>query len=187
VKERLVLDCDGVLVNFNNYINRVINEELGTSYRYWDYKTWNIKDCLGKEAAKIMYREMDKGDVWINSPMYPKVNYYVKKLANRYDIFIVSSLPEKFVDLRIEWLNKNKIPFNRFYRADSVYNKTGIMKEIGAVVAIEDNSEVCSQILKAGIDCYMIQRPWNQDIPYVVRSGWKHIFESVMYRHPRRF
>ena len=184
-RERLGLDCDGVLSNFARFTLARINRELGTSLRLRDWRPIVSDDPLVKAAAAIVWRMMGDPEIWAQVPPYPGTARRVAALRERYDIYVVTAMPPQFADVRAEWLLRHGVPHERLVAVDDPAEKVGVAQELGLCAFVEDLAPTAEDMAAAGIESYLVRRPWNAELPLkngVRRGTWGQILARLLGR-----
>ncbi len=184
-RERLGLDCDGVLADFSRYCLARINRELGTAYRARDWPNFMADESLGKVVGAIVWRLMDQPDLWAAVPPYPGTARRVATLRERYDIYVVTAIPTQFREVRAEWLTRHGVACEGLVAVASPDEKATVAAELGLCAFVEDLVPTAEQLAAQGIASYLVRRPWNDHLPLrdgVRRGTWAQILPSLLRR-----
>ncbi|MHB1006322.1 MAG: hypothetical protein ACYC3S_11900 [Chloroflexota bacterium] len=184
-RERLGLDCDGVLANFASYMLVRLNKELGLNLRVPDWRPQPAEDDLGKAIEAAVWRMMDGTDLWSALAPYPGTARRVAALRERYDIYVVTAIPGRFAPVRAEWLSRHGVAHEGLVTVDTLEAKAGVARELGLCAFVEDVASTAEQLAAAGVDSYLIHRPWNADYPLkagVRRGRWDRVLNWLLSR-----
>jgi len=137
------------------------NEELGTRLKLDDIDSWASWMKLGVTKDQF-YRLLDSAwDDWENVPPTEKgLAGKVARIQSLGTVDIVTGRSRRTVESARNWLQKEKIPFERFVRVQGVRDKAYLDYD----VYIDDAPDLMPMIsrnpAKHGI---LYQRPWNRD------------------------
>lgn len=172
---KIFIDCDGVIVDFESNISRVVNAlwpgRIEPGYRPPD---WDYSDKLNKSDWAAVWSEVRLlPDFWLRAqPIYQNVKdlkTWLKESPGHELFFITSRIPtgDVYPDAQTKlWLH--------------IY---GILQDGMRVIAVSRPEEKRYQILKHRIDigiddyaptvadlntipthsCFLLSQPWNQD------------------------
>ena len=166
-KLRVGFDLDGVLYNFGESVQRYL-EATGrghiwksgpTPAPFWDfYKDWGWS---GKEFVAFCNEGADAGYIF-TGPVRPNAVETVKAVkALGHTVVIITDrafgkTPEVSHKHTREWLAQHEIPYDELYfSADKTISPTDIF--------IEDKWENFQAIRKAGTECWLVNRAWNDN------------------------
>lgn len=89
-KKKLLIDVDEV-ISENTFLDEV-NAFLGTSYKMEDFTTYYIDDVLGSDENKQKFYESIKNkDMYVDSKIFDGAVDVLKKLNEKYDLYICSA------------------------------------------------------------------------------------------------
>lgn len=169
----LLLDCDGVLYQIEQFVLNVINQELGTSFTVEHITDWDWRLCLGEQAAAIFERLVQEPDCWHRGEPFPGVVADTQRLAEHYTLVVATAMWPEHAALREAWLARQGIPVLRCIVGE---DKVAAARSVGAVAAIEDNAPNASALARAGVRSYLVERPYNRNVPVdprVIRTTWQ--------------
>lgn len=108
---------------------------------------------------------------------------YIEKLAKDNEIIIITArFPgryEKIEQLTKEWLEENKVPYNKLIF--NAQDKVKIAKELGIDLFIDDSYTNCKEMAENGIRTFMMDSKvnCNYDIDNVTRVySWPHAYQE---------
>ena len=163
---RIGIDIDGVGFNFGDSCKRYL-DHIGQGHLwksgpnpepYWDFfKDWG---WTGSEFVDFCNRGADAGFIF-SGPMRPGYREMIDEIANMgHEIIIATdrpfgSTPDVSEKLTVDWLHEHEINYDELhFTAD----KTTANCEM----FIDDKVENHEALLAAGVDCYLLDRPWNR-------------------------
>jgi 5'(3')-deoxyribonucleotidase len=91
MKPRILLDADGVLVDFFTPAMAVVERLLGKKYTIEDFPTWDLFDVVGHEHEPACYVEYEKEGFCASFEPYPGAVEGVRRLREVGDICVVTS------------------------------------------------------------------------------------------------
>ena len=159
MNKSIVLDCDGVLADFEG----AFCEEFGYNSRhltpleerYPEYKD-DIELFVMSSAT---YENLDV------LPTGVKIARWAE--SEGFDIYVVSSRPSYTAQVTGLWLKRNRIPFH--FLEVGIYSKISEIIRIDPVLAVDDMLEVCWNCYRFQVYSMLMDSPWNQDkIPAVL-------------------
>lgn len=185
MKERIGIDCDGVLANLMRYAVDKANRKRGDRYyTVLQSRAFDIEESYDKAFVKFFYDLLREPKTWGAPAPYPGVGDYTRTLAQRYEIYVITAMPAEFLKIRCEWLARHEIPFDNCLSVEHGDLKVRMAKELGLVAFIEDKPTTAHQMASAGIESYMIRRPWNAQeiLPGVKLCSWPQAVNALMDR-----
>lgn len=162
------LDIDGVLCNVLDVILTELSEELGeprptdtTMLSYTNFETFfpHREQDLPSAISKVFAR----GSIFWAAKPYPGAAEFANKIPNLAGYITHRVL--KWEDATKLWLKQNGFPTAPIIfspRTDKSYD----VKKLFSTVFLDDNPTVVSKALIAGIDAYLLDRPYNQDVSH---------------------
>lgn len=132
-KQILALDCDGVILNYNQQFGiiyeKLFNKKLDIvnplSYHAEDY--FGIK--LSESEKKEFYKYFMK-DGWSNMQPFDNVKETIDELKKDFKIIIVTSMPSQAKEKRMNNLKKFEIHFDELYATGRSIKHSNPKKEI---------------------------------------------------------
>lgn len=169
----IVLDIDGVVANPFNELNFLIEKSNNESkdVSSWKSSSWFdvyndidpsiIEDCLNNE---ILYKNaIPFEDAW----------YWANYHSSFYDIMYLTARPEIMSPVTWGWFMDWDIP------ADFIVfqkNKVEFLVQLHLDVFVDDDAEIAQAAYDAGINAYLMDRPYNQsadiDPKIRIKSLW---------------
>lgn len=183
---RVGIDLDGVLFDFAESLRSYIRHaELDKTYNlckgeppdWYFYRHWGMTD---QEFVKYCHDGVDAGFVF-RGPARPNAKAALDRIRNLgHEIHIVTdrsfgSHPENSQKATYEWLYEHEIPFDTVTFSA---NKTVVPTDC----FVEDKLENYDALKAAGVDVYLINRPWNIDATeYINHKPRKRIKDIIEY------
>lgn len=175
MKEKILLDIDGVIADFYKEFASYINEHLGAGLDPDSEPEEYSMHRWGHDLPKnIVSRQIP---LWIQSggykriPIYPKAKEFVYILMDKYDVHIVTArigdfsvgLSQHMQDQirrdTLGWFKLHGIPANKVFFE---HEKIDFCKKHNIGVIIEDKIETAFNGAQEGMDVILINRGWNQ-------------------------
>jgi 5'(3')-deoxyribonucleotidase len=171
-KQIIAVDIDEVLSPLHDLFFAHHNEKYGTHYPIRDVGgSYYITDYSGDSHDEAM-RKIKQ---FVTSPEFAKVEplegatKVIEHLSAKYDLAIVTSRQDFYVDLTHRWLEKHfkgkfkHIFFTEYISGEGVkIPKSEFCLRIGASYMIEDNLEHAIECAAAGIEVLLFgDYPWN--------------------------
>lgn len=166
---RVGIDLDGVCYNFAASFRRYIISETGTKYnvpanddevdKWHFYRDWGIAD---EEFVQYCHNGVDDGVIFGWGPQRDQASEairFMKAFGNTIHIITDRSFgttPESSEIVTKRWLFDQGITYDTL---DFSADKTSVPTD----VFIEDKLDNYDALVAAGVDCYLVDRPWNQD------------------------
>ena len=111
-KKRIAIDMDDVMAAAGKKILHTYNTIIGTSHKDEDFTGKGYYEVLEEKHYHIIREEIFKPGFFRNMEVMPNAVEVIKKLHERFDIFIVSAATEfpNSLKEKIEWLEEH-FPF----------------------------------------------------------------------------
>jgi hypothetical protein len=178
---RVGFDIDGVMYDFAESLRQYMryfgydkkyNMCEGEVSKWHFYHDWGMTDA---EFVNHCHKGVDAGFVFAHGGTRdnsPDAVRFVKDLGHSVHIITdrsFGSTPERSHFATRQWLYLNDIPYDTLdFSADKTCRETDIF--------IEDKLENYDALVAAGVDCYLVSRPWNM-VPDDNRKRIKSIQE----------
>ncbi len=179
---------DGVL-KFHNY---QINELPAHKEDISDYYIFNIqKYNISKEDSITYFRAFL--DEWQRSedifPVKWAKEWLEKLKLEWWKIIIVTARRSEIKEFTIHRLNQHflwlwdEILFANHFTKDEI-TKSELCKQQGIHIMVEDNLEYAIDLAIAGIQTYLLDKPWNQKYekgtyPNIIKVSWREELSSI--------
>lgn len=168
---RLSFDMDGVMSNFTLLFINMLNSTFNRSFKESDWTTYN--GPFAPEEFKATWDKfLSTEDVWNKEPEYAE-NYYsgldIDMMNGAYNGYFVTRRSDSshiFGDASRStknWLNRHCIT-NYTAIICGHYNRVDLLKMLEIDAHIDDSESEWESLNYAGIPCYLIDRPYNQQV-----------------------
>lgn len=182
-KTKIFLDFDGVISDSITTIVRLYNEDYKDDPCYIpikpeDINTWGFKEC-NCATTKEMYKYFEDKRFFENIEfMTDTTYYYIKLMAQIFDVIICSAGTRKNLRLKEEFIKKifPKVKFlpvnSNKYKDKSHINMTdGIFVDDSAKNLVTSNAEYKI--------CYGKQYPWNEQWKGIRVYDWYELWTYI--------
>jgi uncharacterized HAD superfamily protein len=167
---KLGFDIDGITADMAIMMVELINERYGLSYDTTVFKDHNIHKNkyvddpeLNEEIAMCMRREIiENPSATTEIPVYEEAVEALRRLSRQHTIHHITSRPSNQYTATVEWLHKNKIPF------DTVH-VIGTDGKSGA--ALKTGKGRLGRSLN--LDFYIDDCAWHLDDMYRYKNRWR--------------
>ena len=194
-RKTIAVDLDEVLSAQNEAVRLFANKHYGhnhtpedylTEGEYWGY--WEVIWGVGKEEGlKRVAHFLDSGGLKGQKPI-PGAIDAIKKLETKFNLVIVTSREDKYMDITHKWLSEHfpdvfdHVRFTSMWGQKASAAKAKIVKEIKTSYLIDDNVGHCNSVAKEDIKALLFgDYGWNRKAklhPEVTRvRGWKEVLE----------
>lgn len=190
IRPRLGLDCDGVLADFAGYCLDLHNVRHGTALRHDDWTTWWPSDCFGEHAetvnAVIEEAIADPFGRCITAcrPI-PGAVECVRELAERFEIHVVTAIPEPLLELRIGWLLTHGFPIDAVW---SARDKCPLIEQLRILAFCDDKATTANQVVeRTGARSFLIETHSNRADPTIKkvrRATLRQATDLLLGRRP---
>jgi hypothetical protein len=187
-RERLGLDCDGVLSNFAVYTLARINRDMGLTLRVNDWRPIVEDSAIARQVGAAVFRMMEEDALWAGLPPYPATARRIAALRERYDIYVVTAISDRFAAVRGEWLARYGVVHEGLICVPQAEDKVQVARDLDLVAFVDDLAPVAALLAESGVDSYLVRRPWNADIAVnggVKRGRWDQILSWLLKRPAR--
>ena len=176
----IALDCDGVVMDFQAFCLAEINRQLGTSFTSADVTSWNHRECLGVDADRLTRDIVRDGRCVSDAEPYPGAAEQVARLADVYDVWIVTHMPREHHDRRRDWLDRHGFRVAGLISSEG--RKSEDCRRLGAFAFADDKPANVRDVHAAGILSYLIAQRYNegQAIPGVRRVTLEQMVNTVL-------
>lgn len=145
-KPIVLIDCDMVLLDFNQAIANTYEKVFHKKLKIIDnaaFKAINKYDfsSLPVEEQEFMKTVVHQYSFWENMPAMPGSVEFAKKLAEHFTLVVLTSMPIKFEQSRMQNLTNLGIPVSKVIAVARVHDqnpKKKLAEESGAVLFIDD-------------------------------------------------
>lgn len=187
-KQKIGVDLDEVLAELSPKLLEYHNDIYGTGFSIDDCEDFRLAILWGCSRNECTRRVHD----FYKSKYFKEVKPVkgskegIEYLANKYDLFVITSRPSWLEKETVEWVEKyfpNKfkdiILTNQVSIKEEMRTKSEVGKELGISYLIDDHVEYLMDSYDNGIKIIAFDMPWNRktDLPdEVIRiSNWSEI------------
>lgn len=141
---KIYLDIDEVVGDFLSGL-----ETLYPEYKKCDQKIYDLPEyvCMDDVCANEKF--------WIDLAVNDRPDFTISGY--------VSHRPFS-TEITRRWLQRNKLPLATIYHVSDSYEKVGLLKALKADVYVDDKPSTFKECIKAGINVYLYDQPWNRKI-----------------------
>lgn len=180
-KPTIIIDIDGVILNFSKSFSDWWNNCYSSSYIISDNPhDWQF-DHPDKNAIYRGIMIFYKAD--LDYPLIEsEIPEYIQKLQEKYHIHLVTAFPEKYKESRIRNLSMYNIPYDEITFANG--HKIDLVKEINPIALIEDSPKNITSFVQNGYQVY-VPNFWNYTKSLnhnliTFYSNWKELSEMLL-------
>lgn len=173
------IDLDSTIANFPKAAIELF-KGLDENAELAAWTTKRVDRCFGKEADRLLQEAMSGTEFWENlQPLHGVIKELVK-LMPKYYIHVISQRHERIRDLTHDWLCLNEIPFDTVDVVSSRDDKLPLAREYGCLGFIDDDDDVCRQMVDAGLVVGQVIWPWNKPYKDLIRlPEWNSLAYAV--------
>ncbi|BAF60776.1 MAG: hypothetical protein HPY89_12575 [Pelotomaculum sp.] len=179
---RIGVDIDGVLADslplwvgeLNRFFNK--NRRVEEIHLFDICKTYGITERELNEFLRRKGRYLMTGP-----PPVAGAPYYLKKIKQHHEIFIITARDGQFRRETGEWLEKHGLPYDELILLGS-HEKREACLESGLNVLVEDTLEISIKVSSAGVPVLLLDAPYNQGaLPGLVyrKRSWEEIYRTI--------
>lgn len=187
-KQKIGVDLDSVLAELSSKLLEYLNDTYDTDFSVDDCKEYDLSsmwNCSKNECTRRVY-DFYKSKYFEEVKPVKGSKEGIKYLANKYDLFVITSRPSWLEKETVEWVEKyfpskfkKVILTNQVSIEEKMKTKSEVGKELGISYLIDDHVEYLMDSFNNGIKVIAFDMPWNRkaDLPdEVIRiSNWKEI------------
>ncbi len=176
------IDLDGCLYDFGKSLAHYLVEyedfptEVATPPKVWNFfLDWGLSI---DDYIKAYARGVDAGVVLrVGEPDIDSVEVLNLLREGGHTLHIVTyrTVGKRAVQNTMEWLEEYEVPYDTItFSKDKTIVKNHIF--------IEDNMDNFKALWAADIECFLMDRPWNEEVttPYRV-YGWQDFYREATY------
>lgn len=176
MKDKVLLDIDGVLADFFKAFAKHLNETLGTNIdpniEPSDYNIGNWSTGIDPVQISEIIRNWLASGGYSTIPIYDGAKQFVYQLMDKYDVFVVTA---RIGDFRMglteeiksiikqntrDWFKGHGIPANKIFFE---HQKINFCKANKITVMIEDKLDTVRKAADKGLKAILIDRGYNRD------------------------
>lgn len=153
MRTKVILDCDDVLYQCNQYAIQKLNSEKGTSFKCEDIRRWGILGNVLDERIKYF----QSPEFFRNIPVFDGAKAFVHELSKKTEVFIATSVPANCAGERVTSIIQN------FPEIDPGNILIGHRKDLLNADFLLDDAihNIRSAQVKYPV---LFRRPWNHDV-----------------------
>jgi 5'(3')-deoxyribonucleotidase len=176
MKEKILLDIDGVIANFNlgfsQHLNENLNAGLDLNIEPSEYSIHRWGANLPNETIDNEIPNWVMQGGYLDMPIYPGAKKFVYELMDKYDVYIVTARIGDFsMDLSDEIVNKIKADTFSWFKKHGIpsdklffeHKKIDFCHNNNIQTIIEDKLSTVIDSIKSGLRAILVNRGWNQD------------------------
>lgn len=169
---RIGIDLDGVVHDFVGAYRRFLRSFVGHRHTMPEPTRWDFYEDWNVTKADFLAHLNTEGAVFDGKP-YPGAIGALDQLRDAgHSIHIVTHRPASQVRTTCDWLEKWSVPYDTLTFAED--------KTIAKVdVFLEDNVENYEALRAAGVQAFLLDRPWNRDRLARRVDDWGHFRSAV--------
>lgn len=180
---RIGVDIDGVLADslplWVNELNRFFNKNKQVEEIHL-YDICRTYDITTQQLDQFLTR---KGKYLMSEPLpVPGASYYLSRIKQYHDIYIVTAREELYGRETRGWLKKYSLPYDELLLLGSHEKKEACLeKQLN--VLVEDTLEIGVKVSAAGVPVFLMDAPYNQGaLPGLVyrKRSWDEIYRSIV-------
>lgn len=187
--ERLCVDVDNVVAQTDEVMRGIIREfsSAKVDLQYEDitcFDYWQCKDSQGRQFSRdewpsIHCKFSEPHNILAIKP-YPNVQVYLKQLAARYEIHLVTSRLPMAQEATIQWLAEHKFPAHILH---FVNHREKHLLPIKFQAAIDDDREQARIFASLGVRAFLLAQTWNvidDSTPIVRMNSWAELVLALL-------
>lgn len=171
----IYVDLDDVIADTTRPCIELIGRMFGRYVPYEQVNSFSFMEVfdLSSEQFKAFMEKVHEPDILLDFDIIPGAVSVLSRWAKQgFEIAVVTGRPPVSYDASLQWLKKNKIPFNSFFLVDK-YGRNDPnghealtmeqLTEMPFCMAIEDSLEMAQHIsgtMKRPVA--LMDRPWNR-------------------------
>jgi len=175
-KKRILIDLDDTLNRLVTKWLSVYNKEFNDSLCKEDILSWDIVSYVKPEAKDHFFKYVVEPDFFLDMDVQPNAIEVTKKLAENYELFVVTAYSPEACLSKHRWLREN---FPHIPEQNILFCKSkGIIR---ADFMIDDGLHNIEDFVKANPNGIPIvfDAPWNRNVggKYVRAKDWQEVWE----------
>lgn len=167
-KQVVFVDVDDTISDTQRHFLAQINNGRKNPYIYEEL-TLAYREGADKEYDDLVRAVLKEPEIMAQTIPYPDALAAIEHLhANGYEIHIVSSRQHPLHEVTAQWLKRHGFadfvehihPRPRLVEGKKF--KRNAAERVRPVAAFDDTLDVSLEMAKAGVDIYLIDKPWNR-------------------------
>lgn len=167
---RLGIDCDGVLCDFSGRYADIVNEMFDVDVDIAHQRDWSFESVgVNHQMDDAIWEKIkDTEDFWKKlDPLAGADNLFW--LQKKHDLFFITSrVPTKgdtVARQTARWLScHHEIEYPTVLVADQPSQKIPLALDLGLDAFVDDKSSTVKSMRNAGLNAYIFDQPYNQDV-----------------------
>lgn len=193
------IDLDGVLVEFNKVMLRVLSSYTGVDYSTSDVTDYDYSKCLEgvtPEIVKSAFSEtINTPSFWVRlASVSEDTVVAARSLSDISHLYAITARSENrlaeakyqtTLDQSHSWLQTRKISCAGVVRCDDGSDKPGIVEALNCDYFLDDQPKAFLLCMDSGINAYLLDAPYNQEVDcrgrrlYSVREYLELVREDI--------
>lgn len=164
--KKIIVDVDDVTLNYVPALVRYMNAELGTNLRKRDIKSWALASHFPVDQTKAQrtFESFHRTEEFANLRLVRWAKQEILELTEQAEIYFVTSRGD---ELRNQTEGNLKMKLPEIWQ-DILYSNWGskveIYRKIKPWAVIDDGPHYVEEALEHGINAWLYNEPWNQDV-----------------------
>ena len=191
--KRIGFDFDDVLINFRHALRLYSNELYKTNLQREDYTSSDLSEtwkCTPEEATKRVIDFYSSEHHYNALPVEGAVEG-IKILKQDYDLFVITSRPEKIREMTVGWLDRyfpdmfEEVHLTNLFYGEGekiIRTKKEVCLELGVEAFVDDALHYAHDVSSAGIPVLLYDAPSNQgdvEHPIIRVHSWREIVDKL--------
>ena len=173
----ILIDMDDVMTDLLTPWVEYLNDKHDLSVYTSDITAWDMSLFFHTLSKEEIYQPLDEEDFWKTVKPREGAVYYLNKLCNEYQVYIVTATSLSTIKYKIDHIIKPYFPFINPRNIIISNNKQMISGDI----LIDDN---INNLLGGKYDKILFSRPHNytylsKDYPIIIADGWEDCYKKV--------
>ena len=180
-------DYDNVVVDYMGGFCDFYNQRCGTNFSIQDFKSHNIWETIGgsRFRAVLLVNLFYYSKLFDGIQLIEGAREGIKELSENNNLSIVTARFNHFRKKTERDVKRNfdgsidNVFYTGFYNP---FGKLDLCKKEGINLLIEDNKHYAVSCADAGINVFLFDRPWNQNLEHenIIRVyDWSEILEKI--------
>ncbi len=171
MKPAVIVDIDDTLADTQAGLLPYVNARASRHYEFVDL-TRSLREDEHTEYWRLAQDFLLHPELVMHQASFPGGVAAIKKLlAAGYRVHFASARKSPLHQLTLDWLKNNGLTGDDIFvhnRPSDIRGagfKLAVAKETDAIAAFDDTYNVAEVLTQAGIDMYLLDKPWNHDEP----------------------
>ena len=185
------IGIDGVLGDSDKIFRKYINKYFGFNLKRKDVTHFFYERVLGIPQKKMseFWKHFTDTKKWLEIPLLTGAKTSIDYLKEKYQIIIITARPENVKELTLEWLQKNKIFYDKIFFIQEKRGENKLRKIFSNCISlkcfIEDRLDIAIEFIKENIRVLLFDYPWNQTKKKINKEllirvrGWQEVLSYL--------